>query len=71
MLDLSAQSDLCNLCHVQYVGETQNPLHIRLNGHRSDIRHRHVDKLVAAHFNSSGHSLTNLSICACSSEESE
>ena len=30
----------CNLCNKQYVGETKNPLHIRLNGHRHDIQHK-------------------------------
>ena len=27
----------CSNCGLQYVGETKNPLHIRMNGHRSDI----------------------------------
>ena len=27
----------CKCCRLQYVGETKNPLHIRLNGHRNDI----------------------------------
>ena len=51
----------CTLCHLQYVGETQNPLHIRLNGHRSDIKH-HLDKPAANHFNSPDHHITHLSI---------
>ena len=29
----------CRQCHKQYVGETWNPLHICLNGHRNDILH--------------------------------
>ena len=52
----------CKLCNVQYVGETQNALHIRLNGHRNDIRHMKIDKPVAAHFNKPSHSLTDLAI---------
>ena len=28
----------CRKCGLQYVGETENLLHIRMNGHRSDIR---------------------------------
>ena len=31
----------CQLCHKQYVGETQNPLHIHLNGHCNNIKHKH------------------------------
>ena len=42
----------CSLCHVQYVGETRNALHIRMNGHRGYIHHRRLDKPVSAHFNS-------------------
>ena len=36
----------CRRCAMQYVGETKNPLHIRLNGHCSDITHRHLEKPV-------------------------
>ena len=52
----------CIKCNKQYVGETENALHIRMNGHRSDIKHRHLEKPVASHFNSEGHSLEDLSI---------
>ena len=45
-----------------YVGEMQNRLHIRLNGHRSDIMQRQTEKPVASHFNSPGHSLDDLKI---------
>ena len=52
----------CRKCQKQYVGETQNPLHIRLNGHRNDITHKRTEKPVASHFNSQGHSLDDLRI---------
>ena len=52
----------CTLCNMQYIGETPNPLHIRLNGHRCDIRHGYVDKPVADYLNSLNHHITNLSI---------
>ena len=52
----------CIKCKKQYVGETENALHIRMNGHRSDIKHRRLEKPVATHFNSEGHSLEDLSI---------
>ena len=51
----------CIKCKKQYVGETENALHIRMNGHRSDIKHRRLEKPVATHFNSEGHSLEDLS----------
>ena len=52
----------CTKCNKQYVVETENALHIRMNGHQSDIKHRRLEKPVAAHFNSEGHSLQDFSI---------
>ena len=52
----------CRKCCKQYVGETQNRLHIRLNRHRSDIMQRRIEKPVASHFTSPGHSLDDLKI---------
>ena len=40
-----------------YVGETENTLHIQVNGHRSDIPQNIPEKPVVAHFNAPGHSL--------------
>ena len=53
----------CRKCSVQYVGETENPLHIRMNGHRSDIRTGKLEKPVAAHFSQPGHSAGDLQVC--------
>jgi len=52
----------CRRCGLQYVGETENALHIRMNGHRSDIRTRKLDKPVAAHFCQSDHSAEDLEV---------
>ena len=52
----------CNKCNMQYVGETENTLHIRMNGHRSDITTKKLDKPVAAHFNQPDHSLEDLRV---------
>ena len=49
-------------CNKQYVGETKNPLHLRLNGHRSDYYRRLPDKLVEMHFNGPGHTFDDLTI---------
>ena len=49
----------CSKCHKQYVGETENPLHLRINGHRCDYYRRLSDKEVAVHFNTSGHTFDN------------
>ena len=52
----------CNKCNKQYVGETENALHIRMNGHRSDITTKKLDKPVAAHFNQPDHSYEDLRV---------
>ena len=52
----------CKCCRLQYVGETKNPLHIRLNGHRNDIKHHNIEKPVAAHFCSPNHTLSDFTI---------
>ena len=52
----------CAKCGKQYMGETDNPFHVRLNGHQSDIKNARVEKLVAAHFNLVGHSIEDLTI---------
>ena len=52
----------CKRWKKRYVGEMENALHIRMNGHRSDIKHQRLEKLVARHFNSKDHSLEDISI---------
>jgi len=50
-------------------GETQNPLHICLNGHDSDIENNRTEKTVAAHFRIPGHSLRDLTILVSRKDE--
>ena len=52
----------CSKCNKQHVGETEDPLHIRMNGHCSDYHCRLSDKPVAEHFNRSGHMFDDLMI---------
>ena len=52
----------CKRCGLQYVGETENALHIRMNGHRSDIRTKKTEKPVAAHFCQPDHSVKDLEV---------
>ena len=53
----------CRKCKMQYVGETENPLHLRMNGHRSDYYRRLPDKPVARHFfNTPGHTFEDVSV---------
>jgi hypothetical protein len=46
----------CSICGLQYVGESKQPFHKRLNGHRSDLTKKpflHVNQ----HFGLSDHNL--------------
>jgi len=51
----------CLKCHIQYVGETSNPLRERMNGHRSCIN-LNRDTPIGIHFNSKGHNLSHLNV---------
>ena len=51
--------------------ETQNPLHICLNGHNSDICNKRLEKPVVPHFNTPGHSTDNLSVMVIKKMKSE
>ena len=52
----------CKRCGKQYVGETEQALHERLNSHRSDIRKKTKEKPVAIHFCWDDHTLSDLSV---------
>ena len=55
----------CRRCGLQYVGETGQPLHLRVNGHRHDITHRKTDESpVAKHFNSGIHTESDMAVMA-------
>ena len=52
----------CNLCGVQYIGESQNTLRQRMTGHRSAIKTKKFQQPVARHFNMADHSIENLRV---------
>ena len=55
----------CRRCGLQYVGETGQPLHMRMNGHRYDIAHRRTEESpVAEHFNSGVHEELDMTVMA-------
>ena len=49
----------CSVCGLQYVGESKQPFHKLLNGHRSDLTAKSF-LLVTQHFGLSDHSLEDL-----------
>ena len=54
---------MCRRCGQQYVGETGQPLHRRINSHRFDITHKRTDESpVAGHFNSNAHSPADMAV---------
>ena len=53
----------CRRCGQQYVRETGQALHRRINSHRHDIVHRRTDESpVAEHFNGDAHSLADMTV---------
>ena len=46
-----------------YIGETSQSLRKRLNGHKSDIKNKRIQKPVAEHFNSPNHTFDCLQVC--------
>ena len=53
----------CRKCGQQYVRETGQALHCRMNNHRADIIHKKTEeKPVAAHFNTQGHSVEDMTV---------
>ena len=39
----------CKYCKKQYIGQTSNPLRVRMTGHRADISHQDEEKPVGKH----------------------
>ena len=52
----------CQKCGKQYVEETENPLHLRLNSHESHDYQKHPDKPVGIHFNTLGYTFGDIMI---------
>ena len=52
----------CTRCGIQYVGQTRQALHKRLNGHRHTLLKDSLDTYLCKHFNKSDHSFDDLSI---------
>ena len=51
----------CSKCNIQYVGETGNPLRVRMNAHRYCVS-SNKDTPIGIHFNSNNHNLSHLKI---------
>lgn len=57
-------------CGLQYVVETEQVLHCRMNNHQSDIIHKRIeDKPVAAHFHTQGHSVEDLAVMVIAKDQ--
>jgi len=60
----------CTVCKKQYVGETGQPISLRMNLHRSDWKKRRFNRSpVAEHFSSAQHSFGNMSLCVIESDQ--
>ena len=55
----------CRRCGQQYLGETGQPLHGRVNNHRFNITHGRIEESpVAEHFNGDRHAVSDMTIIA-------
>ena len=52
----------CTRCQKKYVGETENPLHLPMNGHQPDYYRKLPDKPVAVHFYTVGHTFGDFEV---------
>ena len=52
----------CRRCAIQYVGETENALRVRLTGYWLEIEHRRIEKPVAEHFSLPDDSMDDLQV---------
>ena len=60
----------CNICNIQYVGETTNSMNCRCTGHESSIR-TNKDHPVAIHYRSYNHTLDDYSITIVDKEKKQ
>lgn len=52
----------CNICNLQYIGQTKQCLRDRLNGHRNKIKQNLLKTPIVSHFNLPNHTFDNLKI---------
>ena len=52
----------CVKCGLQYVGQTRQPLHLRINGHRHSIVKDKLNTFLCKHFNNDGHSFDDFRV---------
>ena len=60
----------CNICNIQYVGETSNCMNCRCRGHESSIR-TNKDHPVAIHYRSYNHVIDDYSITIVDKEKNK
>ena len=53
---------MCLKCGVQYVGQTRQQFHLRMNGHRHSIVNGKLGTFLCKHFSESGHSFADVSV---------
>ena len=52
----------CNKCPQQYIGETERMLKERFSEHKGHVTTNNKSKATGAHFNSKGHSVSDMRI---------
>lgn len=52
----------CQSCGIQFVGQTKQPSHSRLNGHRQSVKKNHLNTYLSNHFKGTNYSWDDVSI---------
>ena len=49
----------CQKCHIQYIGQTSNSIHVQFQQHLRDVKQNNQFKAVSQHYTSQGHTAIN------------
>ena len=52
----------CDICPMQYIGETDRSLQDRFSEHKGYVANHHLNKATGFHFNSKGHTLHHMKV---------
>ena len=52
----------CQRCRIQYIGESERSLQERFSEHRAYVVNKHLTKATGAHYNTPGHSVSDMRV---------
>ena len=52
----------CDICSIQYIGESERSLQERFSEHKGYVANQHLNKATGHHFNTKGHKIHNMKV---------